>query len=87
MTKETRELMLLEANINLTKAKKRGLDLLVGFTMIVCLVLLLLGMTNYAVLCILLASLGLNVSNGFNTRIQLLEKDLTEKALENVLKV
>lgn len=85
MTNETRKLKILYEQITETEKKKKGVDLLTFILMIATVVFAVLGGFNYALIFLLLTTLGLSTSNSLSTKIQILESDKIQDHLDSLL--
>lgn len=85
MTNTTRQEALLQKQIEETEKKKKGVDLLTFLLMLATLLLALFGILNYAIITLLLSTIGLTASNTLGTKLQILEREYVDKTLDGFL--
>lgn len=85
MTNRTRKIQIIYEQVKETEKKKKGVDLLTFILMISTIVFAVLGLFNYALILLLLTTLGLSTSNSLSTKIQILESDKIQDHLESFL--
>ena len=85
MTNITRAESILQIQIKETIAKKKGVDILTFALMLITVGLALFGLLNYAIITLLLSTLGLASSNSLSTQIQILENDRLHSSLDKIL--
>lgn len=87
MTNETRRLLLLEFERKQVKQKKKTIDIITYGLMLFTLFMLFIGVTDYAIISLLLSTLGLASSNTLNTRLLMIDHDHLNTALDSVLEI
>ena len=85
MTDRSRQEALLQKQIEETEKKKKGVDLLTFLLMLATLLLALFGILNYAIITLLLSTIGLTASNTLGTKLQILEREYVDKTLDGFL--
>lgn len=85
MTNKTRKIQLLQVQVKETEKKKKGVDLLTFLFMLTTVVLAMVSLLDWALITLLLTTIGLSASNTLGTRLQILESDKLQNHLDSIL--